>query len=205
MGIYSRYVFPRLMELTLSSGQIKKIRTAVLANASGEVFEIGFGTGLNLPHYPDHVKRITAVDPHPGVNAKARKRIAESPIEVQHHRISAEQLPMDDESFDTVVCTFTLCSIPDAQQALREMHRVLKPKGRLLFVEHGLADNPAVRKWQHRLTPIQKVIGDGCHFNRDIRSMIQREKFRFEKIENFYLHRVPRFGGYLYQGVAVKE
>ncbi|GMU92522.1 MAG: ubiquinone/menaquinone biosynthesis methyltransferase [Candidatus Hydrogenedentota bacterium] len=205
MGLYSRYVFPRLMELTLSSGQIRKIRSAVLADASGEIFEVGFGTGLNLPHYPKHVTRITAVDPHPGVNARARKRIAESAIEVRHHMISGEQIPMDDLTFDTVVCTFTLCSIPDAQKALRELHRVLKPEGRLIFVEHGLADDPAVRKWQHRLTPLQKIVGDGCHFNRDIRAMIQSERFRFEKLENYYLHRVPRFGGYLYQGVAVKE
>lgn len=205
MGLYSRYVFPRLMELTLSSGQIKKIRSAVLADACGNIFEVGFGTGLNLPHYPRHVTQITAVDPHPGVNARARKRIAESPIEVRHLMISGEQVPIDDHTFDTVVCTFTLCSIPDAQKALRELHRVLKPEGRLIFVEHGLADDPDVRKWQHRLTPIQKIIGDGCHFNRDIRAMIQSEHFRFEKIENFYLHRVPRFGGYLYQGVAVKE
>lgn len=205
MGVYSQYIFPRLMDFVMSSGQMSKVRAAVLSGVTGEIFEIGVGTGLNLPHYPKHVTHLTTADPNAGMSKLARNRIAESGIQVTHYTVGGESLPCKDESFDCIVCTWTLCSIPNVEQALRELHRILRPEGKLHFVEHGLADDEGVRRWQHRLTPIQRFVSDGCHFNRDVRALIQSQRFRFEHIENYYLHKVPRFGGYLYQGVACKE
>jgi ubiquinone/menaquinone biosynthesis C-methylase UbiE len=205
MGIYLRYVFPRLMDFAMSSGQMSKVRAVVLSGVSGDVFEIGFGTGLNLPHYPDHVKRLTTADPNAGMCGLARRRIDETGIEVTHHTVGGEDLPLDDASFDCVVCTWTLCSIPNVEQALREVHRILRPNGKLHFVEHGMAEDEKVRRWQNRLTPIQKIVSDGCRFNRDMRALIQSQNFRFEKIENYYLPKTPKFAGFLYQGVACKE
>lgn len=204
MGFYGRYIFPRLMDSTLSIEQIQNLRRSVLAAVRGEVFEIGFGTGLNLPHYPAGVKQITTVDPNPGMQRLAERRIANSSIKVVHHTLNGETLPLGDASFDAVVSTFTLCSIRDVDKALSEMWRILKPSGRFHFVEHGLSDDPRIQWWQHKLTPLQRRIGDGCHLNRDAGALIARNGFRFEKLDNFYLKALPRVGGYLYCGVALK-
>lgn len=205
MGLYSQYIFPRLMDMVMSSRQMSRVRAAVLSGVSGDVFEIGVGTGLNIPHYPSHVTRLTTADPNAGMCGLARHRIAERGMAVTHHIVGGENLPLDDASFDCVVCTWTLCSIPKVEQALRELHRILRPGGTLHFVEHGIADDENVQRWQHRLTPIQRIVSDGCHFNRDMRVIIESQDFRFEKIENFYLHKVPRFAGFLYQGIARKD
>ncbi|MBM3289627.1 MAG: class I SAM-dependent methyltransferase [Candidatus Hydrogenedentes bacterium] len=204
MGFYSRYIFPRVMDRVMSSRQMSRVRAAVLSGVRGDVFEVGVGTGLNLPHYPDHVKRLTTADPNEGMCAFARERSAAAGIEVTHYTVSGESLPVDDGSFDCVVCTWTLCSIPDAARALREVHRILRPHGTFRFVEHGIADDDTVRRWQHRLTPLNKILADGCHLNRDMRTLIAAQNFRFDKIENYYLRKVPRVAGYLYEGVASK-
>lgn len=205
MGLYSRYIFPRVMNLAMSGKPVTRIRKELLLRAEGDVFEIGFGTGLNLPNYPPTVKKITTVDPNPGVNKLAQQRIRESPIEVECHLLSAETLPMDDESFDTVVSTFTLCSIPNVGRALDEIRRVLRPGGKFLFAEHGLADDPKVRRWQDRLNGLQRRIGDGCNLNRNMRELISDHRFKFLEFKNFYMPKTPRIFGYIYQGVAVKE
>ncbi|NUM52901.1 MAG: class I SAM-dependent methyltransferase [Candidatus Hydrogenedentes bacterium] len=205
MGFYSRYVFPRMMDMVMSSGQMSRVRAAVLSGVSGDVFEIGVGTGLNLAHYPAHVTELTTADPNAGMCGMAQRRIHARGMKVTHHTVGGENLPIEDASFDCVVCTWTLCSIPKVEQALREVHRILRPGGKLHFVEHGLADDDRIRRWQHRLTPIQKIVSDGCHFNRDICALIQSQRFRFETIENYYLRRVPKFAGYLYQGIACKD
>ena len=204
MGLYSRYVFPRLMNLAMSGGTFTKQRVQVLADVGGEVLEIGFGTGLNLPHYPAGLERLTTIDPNPGMSALARKRIARSPIQVKFETLDSERLPMADETFDHVVSTWTLCSIPHVERALTEIRRVLKPEGRFHFVEHGLSPDPAVQKWQHRLNPIQKAIGDGCHLDRDFRALIGGQGFRFVDLDTFYMKKAPRFAGYLYRGEAAK-
>lgn len=204
MGVYSRYIFPRLMDSFMSSRQMSRVRAAVLSGVSGDVFEIGVGTGLNLPHYPKDVKHLTTADPNAGMCTLARRRIEESGIKVTHHTVSGESLPIDDASFDCVVCTWTLCSIPNVDQALREIHRILRPHGKFHFVEHGITNDESIQRWQHRLTPLQKIISDGCHFNRNMRAIIQDQNFRFEKLDNYFLHKVPRFAGYLYQGIACK-
>jgi ubiquinone/menaquinone biosynthesis C-methylase UbiE len=136
------------------------------------------------------------------MNRVAQRNIRKSNIEVDCRILSGECLPLDSSTFDSVVCTWTLCSIPDAARALREVKRVLRPGGRFFFVEHGLAPDPAVRKWQHRLTPIQKVIGDGCHLNRPIDRMVEDEGFQVSELETFYMPKAPRFAGYMFRGIA---
>lgn len=204
MGLYSKYVFPRLMDRALSTEQIHQIRRSVLSDVRGAVFEIGFGTGLNLPCYPDTVKRITTADPSIGGYRLAQRRIARSKIEVLHRPLSGESLPFADDSFDSVVCTFTLCSIGNVDKALAELRRILKPPGRLHFVEHGLSDDARIQWWQHKLTPLQRKIGDGCHLNRDVRAMLLTSGFKIERMDNLYLAKVPKLGGYLYRGIAMK-
>src|SRR4051812_21428926 len=143
-------------------------RKRVLADVGGEVLEIGFGTGLNLAHYPQHVRRITTVDPNPGMNKLARRRAAESEIEVDHRTLSGEELPFDAGRFDCVVSTWTLCSIPDVGRAIGEVYRVLRPDGRLVFLEHGQSSDPGVWTWQRWLNPVQRVLGDGCRLDLDV-------------------------------------
>jgi ubiquinone/menaquinone biosynthesis C-methylase UbiE len=204
MGLYSRYLFPRLMDSMLSSAEIQNLRKSVLADVQGEVFEIGFGTGLNLPHYPSNVTGITTVDPNAGAKRLAERRIAKSSIPVAHRVLSGERLPFEDESFDSVVSTFTLCSIPKVDQAVHELRRILKPQGRFYFLEHGLSEDPGIQWWQHKLTPLNRRIGDGCHLDRNAGAIIQNNGFRIEHLENFYLTKAPRFSGYIYRGTARK-
>lgn len=205
MGFYSNVIFPRFINSFMSTGQFSKQRSLLLKDVQGEVLEIGFGTGLNLEFYPDEVRKITAVDPNAGMSEVARRNIERSGIKVETKVISGEHLPIEDESFDSVVCTWTLCSIPDAGQALREVRRVLRPGGKFFFVEHGLAPDPGVQKWQHRLTPPWRKIGDGCHLNRPIAEMIQAEGLRIPRMETFYMPKSPRFAGYMYRGIAERD
>ena len=205
MGLYSKYLFPRILDWVMRGDETDEQRRLVLSEASGKVFEIGFGTGLNMPHYPNTVESITVADKNPGMNKLALRRIDESRLTVEHHVMDGQELPLEDASFDNVVCAFTLCSIPDAYKALGEMRRILRPGGKLLFIEHGLSDDPKVARWQHRLTPIQKMIGDGCRLNRNFAEIIRNANFHIAKLENFYMPNEPRFLAYMYRGVAVKE
>jgi ubiquinone/menaquinone biosynthesis C-methylase UbiE len=203
MNLYSRYLFPRLMDRMMGDENLSRYRRQLLADVTGEVLEIGFGTGLNLPHYPASVQKVTAIDANAGMNAIAQKRLATSPITVDYRVLNGEQLPIADQAYDSVVSTWTLCSIANVQQALREVHRVLKPGGRFFFIEHGLSNDPQVQVWQRRLTPIQRVIGDGCHLDRDISRLVQTV-FPSVTLEQFPDPSLPKVGGYFYQGVAVK-
>ncbi len=204
MGLYSSHIFPYLMNQVMSNKAMTRSRAELLVSASGEIFEIGFGTGLNLKHYPSHVKKITTADVNAGMGKLAQRSIDASPIEVDNRVLNGEDLPLTDESFDTVVCTWTLCSIPNVEQALKELHRILKPGGQFLFVEHGLADNPKTQRMQHRVNPLWKLIGDGCHLNRNITELIQDHHFLLPDVQNFYMPGGPRFASYMYQGVATK-
>lgn len=204
MGLYSRLIFPRLLEMSMSSELMTSYRQQLLRGVSGDVLEIGFGTGLNLPHYPAGVKSLTTVEPNGGMGAIAQKRITASPIPVTTTQLSGEDLPMPDASFDNVVCTWTLCSIPNPKQALQEAYRVLKPGGKFFFIEHGLSDEPNIQTWQNRITPIQKVIADGCHLNRKMDELV-RAVFDEVKAEEFYAPDLPKVMGYFYQGIAVKS
>ena len=204
MGIYSKHLFPRLMNFTMSGENFDEVRRSILAGVRGHTLEIGFGTGLNLPHYPSSLNQLTTVDVNPGMGPLAQRRIERSAIEVSHHVLNGESLPMAAATFDSVVSTWTLCSIPNVDEALGEIYRVLKPDGRFFFVEHGLSDEPRIGRWQHRLTPLQKIIGDGCHLDRDIEALVRSAGFRIVELERFYLKKVPRVGGYLYRGVAAR-
>ena len=201
MGFYSRVLMPRLLDWSMSGESFSGYRQALLADVKGDVLEIGFGTGLNLRHYPEAVQKLTVVDPNPGMSAIARKRIALSNLTVDNQILSGESLPMADNAFDSVVSTWTLCSIPKIEQALEEIHRVLKPDGRFFFIEHGRSPDPGIQNWQDRLTPIQKVIADGCHLNRPMQALVQRY-FKILSLDCFYADGFPRVVGYMYKGVA---
>jgi ubiquinone/menaquinone biosynthesis C-methylase UbiE len=180
-------------------------RKEALAEAREAILEIGFGTGLNLPYYPAHVQKISTVDVNNGMNKLAQRNIARSSIIVDYNVLDARRLPFTDASFDTVVSTWTLCSIKNIDEALDEIYRVMKPRGRFIFIEQGLSDNPKVQRWQNRLTPVQKIIADGCHLNRNIEELLKDAGFRFERLKKEYAPGVPRIAGYLYHGVATRN
>ena len=203
MNLYSQFILPRLLDWSMSDASLSHYRQEVLAQVSGETLEIGFGTGLNLPYYPKHIQKLTTVDANSGMNALALKRIQASDVTVEHHVLNGENLPFADQSFDSVVSTWTLCSIANVKQALQQIYRVLKPGGQFFFIEHGLSDNPKVEVWQNRLTPVQKVIADGCHLNRDIKGLIESQ-FSQVRVEQFQEKNLPAIMGYFYKGVAVK-
>ncbi|MDY6897268.1 MAG: class I SAM-dependent methyltransferase [Cyanobacteriota bacterium] len=203
MGFYSQKIFPYLLDWSLSDSTFNQYRQEVLAEVEGEVLEIGFGTGLNLSFYPDEINRIISVDNNPGVHKLAQKRIDNSSITVDHRILSGENLPMADNTFDSVVSTWTLCSIEKVEQAVTEIYRVLKPGGKFFFIEHGLSNEPSIQTWQNRLNPIQNVIADGCNLNRNIREIVEQQ-FSRVNVEEFYADKTPKFMGYMYQGVAIK-
>jgi ubiquinone/menaquinone biosynthesis C-methylase UbiE len=204
MSMYRRFIFPSLLDLAMSSRVYRKPRTRTLAPASGRILEIGFGTGRNLEHYPTGVARIEAIDPDPGLDRYSRRRIAASRIAVDFHHLDAEHLPFEDERFDTVVSTLTLCTIPDVEHALAEVRRVLKPGGQFLFMEHGLAPEKSVARWQDRLTPAWGPIAGGCHLNRPILELVRNAGLVPDAVQSGYLRRTPRLLGYLTEGVARK-
>lgn len=203
MGIYSRLIFPRLLELTMSGRELSHYRQALLQSATGNVLEIGFGTGLNVPYYGNQVSSLTAIDPNEGMAAIAASRIQSANFEIVLKTASAEALPLASNTFDSVVCTWTLCSIPKVEQALAEVYRVLKPGGKFFFIEHGLSNEQGVSSWQRRITPIQRRLADGCHLDRPMGSLV---KAVFEQVEweEFYASDLPKVLGYFYKGVAIK-
>ncbi|MEM1251806.1 MAG: class I SAM-dependent methyltransferase [Cyanobacteria bacterium P01_H01_bin.21] len=203
MGLYSRLIFPRLLDLSMSGRELSHYRQSLLKSVKGQVLEIGFGTGLNLPYYGEGVTALTAIDPNEGMAAIAHPRVQNSSINITLETANAEALPMDAESFDAVVCTWTLCSIPNLDKALSEVYRVLKPGGQFIFIEHGLSPEPGIGTWQRRLTPIQRRIADGCHIDRPIASIV---KTVFDHVEwdEFYANDLPKLMGYFYKGVAIK-
>lgn len=204
MRFFSQVIVPRLCDLLLNKSLLARHRRQLLAGAYGDVVEIGSGTGLNLPCYPERVHKLTAVDPNPGMHRLAQKRIKQRGIEVDQHVLKSERLPFEDSRFDCAVSTFTLCSIEDVAQALREVCRVLKSGGKFLFLEHGLSPEPQVQKWQRRLNWLQVRLANGCHLDRDVKALVAAQPFASVEVEEFYLERTPRTHGYLYRGVATK-
>lgn len=205
MGIYQEYVLPHVINLAMRKRDLLPYRKRLISAAQGRVLEIGIGSGLNLAFYPTHVSEIVGLEPSPRLMAMAKRAAAErARVPTSFIEGSAEDIPLDARSIDTVVTTWTLCSIPEAVGALREMRRVLKPGGRLLFVEHGRAPEQSVRKWQDRLTPAWKRIGGGCHLNRPIQSLIETAGFSMMRIETGYM-RGPRPMSFMYEGCARPE
>ncbi|GAB4373616.1 MAG: class I SAM-dependent methyltransferase [Elainellaceae cyanobacterium] len=203
MGFYSQKLFPYLLDWAMSDSAFGQYRQELLADAKGDVLEIGFGTGLNLSYYPDQIQQLVAIDANPGMNSLARKRVQASSLTVDHRVLNGEQLPLADHAFDTVVSTWTLCSIAKVEQALQEIYRVLKPGGKFLFIEHGLSPDPGVQAWQNRLNPIQNVIADGCHLNRNIGQLVKAH-FDTVTLEEFYAKNTLKIAGYFYKGRATK-
>jgi ubiquinone/menaquinone biosynthesis C-methylase UbiE len=188
----------------MSSEMETKYRPIALEGVRGKVLEIGFGTGLNLPHYPAEVTHITAIEPNPGMRTMAERQIEDSRIPVEYREQDGRHISAPDASFDSVVSTWTLCSIPDVEPVLREIHRVLKPEGEFFFFEHGLSREPNIQRWQRRLTPIQKRVAGGCHLDRDINALIAAAGFELIQPEEFYAEKVPKVMGYMYRGRARK-
>jgi ubiquinone/menaquinone biosynthesis C-methylase UbiE len=204
MGLYEKYVLPRLLDLTMRNPVVRRERERFVPLAAGRVLEIGIGSGLNIPFYSERVDALCGLDPSPELGRMARKRAGGAPFPIEFVELSSEAISMADESFDTVVTTWTLCTIPDPLRALREMRRVLKADGRLIFVEHGRAPESSVQKWQDRLTPAWRCIGGGCHLNRKIDDLIRAAGFDIAEIETGYV-RGPRFSSFLYRGVAERN
>lgn len=205
MRFYHHHVFPHLLDFAMRSRVFREPRARTLAPAAGRILEIGFGTGMNLRYYPPAVQHIEAIDPDLDLDRFSGPRIAASRIDVDFHHLDAAHLPFEDERFDTVVSTLTLCSIPDVVHALGEVRRVLKPDGQLLFLEHGRAPDATVARWQDRLTPVWKPIGGGCHLNRPIRTLVGEAGLRVDSVRSYYLEELPRIFGYMTEGVACKD
>jgi ubiquinone/menaquinone biosynthesis C-methylase UbiE len=204
MGFYSQVIVPLLCDFGLDRPFVARYRRELLAHATGDVLEVGFGTGLNLPYYPPHVRKVTAVDPNVGMYRRARRRIKQAGVEVDHRVLGGERLPFEDGAFDCVVSTFTLCTIGEVARALREVYRVLKAGGKFLFLEHGISPHSSVQRWQHRLNWLHMRLADGCHLDRDIRALVTAQPFASLKIDEFYIEKTPRTHGYMYRGVATK-
>jgi ubiquinone/menaquinone biosynthesis C-methylase UbiE len=204
VGFYSKHIFPRFYDYLMDKPFWAKHRQEQLASVEGEILEIGVGTGLNLPHYPEHIQKIVTVDPNPGMNKKLQRRIDQTGIEVDKQIISSESLPFDEGAFDCVVSTITLCSIPDVKQAMSELFRVLKPAGRILFLEHGISPDTRVAQRQRRFNWLQRLFADGCTLTLDVPELIASQPFSSVEIDNFYMEETPKTHGYMYRGMATK-
>ena len=204
MGWYGEHIFPRLMEWVTGGEEFQKQRSLVLARVNGTVLEIGFGTGLNLPHYPAALSSLHAIDPAHMLPRKIAERSAAIPFPLQIQRTSAETLPYNARSFNFVVSTWTLCTISDPVKALLEVYRVLKPDGVFLFLEHGRSEDAKVAAWQDRFNPVQNIIGCGCNLNRKIDQIIAQAGLMIMTLDRFQMQSVPRLGGEMYRGAATR-
>jgi ubiquinone/menaquinone biosynthesis C-methylase UbiE len=200
MKFYADYLVPRLMDWVMSGEAFQRLRAQLLKDARGKVLEIGYGTGLNLPHYPAYVTHLTLVDPARLLRSKVQQRAAQVTFPVAVEQQRAESLPFPERHFDSVVSTWTLCTIPDPRQALREIRRVLKPDGLLLFLEHGRSNDSHIAAWQDRLNPIQQVVGCGCNLNRRVDQLIQESGLHLLRMRRFQMAGVPRIVGEMYEG-----
>lgn len=205
MGLWERYAVPALVSCACATKPIMKQREKVVPKAEGRVLELGCGSGTNFGFYdPARVEALFALEPAPGMIARARKAIAGSPLEsnTRFLEAGAEAVPLEDHSIDTAIVTFVLCTIPDWQAALAELRRVLKPEGRILFSEHGLAPDEGVAKWQRRIEPVWKRLAGGCHLTRDTGAMFTGTGFRLEEVETMYLPSTPKIAGFASWGSA---
>jgi ubiquinone/menaquinone biosynthesis C-methylase UbiE len=202
MGFYDGWLFPRVLDLVMQQKKMVPFRERIGKAASGRVLDIGIGSGLNLPFYGEQAAHVCGVDPSAELLQFAQERAQKTQVPVELLRGSGEALPLDDKSFDTVVMTFTLCTVNDAARTLAEIRRVLKPEGVLLFAEHGRAPEIGVARWQDRLTPIWKRVAGGCHLNRKPDDLMQAAGFRIESLETGYLKSAPRTMGFVFSGSA---
>ena len=203
MGLYGEHVLPRIINVACGLKNAEPLRQRVCDGLEGEVVEIGFGSGLNVPFYPATVKRVAAVEPADVGWKLAGKRLRASQVTVERSGLDGQSLPFADDSFDAALSTWTMCTIPDLDAALSELRRVLRPGGTLHFVEHGLAPDENVRRWQHRIEPMQKRVFGGCHLTRQIVDHLKTAGFEITELDQFYEEGAPKTMGADSLGVAV--
>lgn len=204
MGWYNDRIVPRALDLLLGNEKMGPLRSRAMEGMSGTVVELGFGSGTNVPYYPEGVEKVFAIEPSGGAKQLASKRLAASTVPVEFVGLDGASIPLEDSSVDHALSTWTLCTIPDLATALEEVARVLKPGGRLFFLEHGLSDDPKVSTRQHRLNGLQQRIGGGCHLTRDHRALIEASPLRIEKVANFAITG-PKTMSYMYAGTAIRD
>ncbi len=203
MSFYDRHILPWVLDCACGVAPVTEQRRKVVPLARGRVLEVGIGSGLNLAHYdPSRITSLIGLDPGAELITMARRRAAKTSLPIEFLQLEGESIPLDDESVDTIVVTYTLCSIPGVEQALGQMRRVLKRDGTLLFCEHGLAPDAGVVKWQRRMEPLWGRLAGGCHLMRDIPALLRGAGFAVELSETAYLKGAPRFAGYHYIGAA---
>ena len=202
-NLYDKYILPKLIDKACSQPPMTDLRRRYVGQARGDVLEIGIGSGLNLPHYSDDVRSIVGVDPAAELTVTARRRAQQISAPVEVLGISGESLDLDNASFDTIVCTWTLCSIPNPYRAVEEMRRVLKSGGELIFVEHGRSDEAHIAKWQRRIEPLWKIIGGGCHLTRRVDELLRDSGFLIHRQESGYVEG-PKVAAFMIHGVAGK-
>lgn len=204
MGWYKDQILPRLQDKVMSRKGTREVRHRVCAGLAGDVVEVGFGTGLNVPFYPAAVSRIFAVEPSRVCMRLAEDRIARSSIPVDLAGLTGEQLDLPTDSFDTVLSTWTLCTIPKLDEALHEIRRVLKPGGAFHFVEHGHAPDNKIARWQRRIEPLNKKLAGGCRLTRDVPDFLERAGFHIQHLNSYYFEGEPKPFGYTFEGIALK-
>lgn len=203
MGFYERKILPKFLDMMINTSEYEKLRQEALVPARGRLLDIGFGSGLNVAYYPKEVTRVVGVDPNPGMEKLARRRMGAATMPIEFQVGSGESLPFNDGSFDTVVTTLTLCTIDDVETALREVRRVLACDGRYVLFEHGLSAEVEVQKWQRRLNGINMKMVGHCRLTRPISRLVTGAGFKFQTAKEFWLPRAPKLAGWMTVGVAI--
>jgi len=203
MSFYDEKILPHVLHLACGTKPILKQREKIVPQAEGRILEIGMGSGINIGYYnPAKVEKLWGLEPSVGMREKAKSRVAAAPFDLEWLDLPGEEIPLDNKSVDTIVLTYTLCTIPDWLSAVKQMRRVLKPGGKLLFSEHGKAPDEAVKKWQARINPFWMSIAGGCHLNRDIPQLLIEGGFNIKEMDTLYVPKTPKVAAFTYWGYA---